>query len=153
MVTNCLTAGVAVLSMGGVIIQGTAVSGIALPDRHGFFPRLSRLNHSCQPNTKPMKPQPTITLVALRDIKKGEELTFHYRSELQKSPPSVAREQLLTHFRFRCACSHCRSLCAWLQCEKEGAKHCPCEQVNYCSKECQKLDWARHRSSEHKNKK
>ena len=150
MQTNCLTGAVTVIPVGGMTIKGTPISGFWIPDRHGFYPRLSRLNHSCEPNTKPMKPQPTVTLVALHAIKKGEELTFNYLNEGTQSPPSVAREYLMKYFRFRCSCLLCRDLCDWLKCNKEGLKRCPCGTASYCSKECQKLDWARHRSSEHK---
>ena len=55
------------------------------------------INHSCEPNCEAVVTQRTIWIVALRDIKAGEELTFNYGYELDEE-----REQPCT-----CGAEHC----------------------------------------------
>jgi SET domain-containing protein len=43
-------------------------------------------NHSCDPNCEVEKTQRSIWIVALRDIKEGEELTYNYGFEIDDEP-------------------------------------------------------------------
>jgi hypothetical protein len=140
------------------------------PSQHGLYLLLSRMNHSCEPNTiitelnkfhdVDMKPvvskktgQPigyesgsTRCVVALRDIKKGEPLVYDYVSSI---PLDLKRNALFESWQFRCACSRCIKLCGLLSCNRIGSMTCPCHKIKYCSKSCQRVDWNRHKSSEH----
>ncbi|KAJ6589940.1 hypothetical protein DFH09DRAFT_1140480 [Mycena vulgaris] len=68
---------------------------------------ISRLNHSCSPNTVTYFDIPTFSyqLFAVRDIVKGEELTLAYTS-----PQSVTKERQssLEPYGFQCTCAACR---------------------------------------------
>ncbi|KAK6506517.1 hypothetical protein TWF506_011423 [Arthrobotrys conoides] len=74
----------------------------------GIFPQAARLNHSCSPNVF-HRYNPVInrlTVHALRDIEKGEELLTSY---IDICHPTVVRRQILKHWGFRCRCSACDS--------------------------------------------
>jgi hypothetical protein len=43
-------------------------------------------------------------------------------------------------------------VCACCKDEDLGFSQCPCKQVSYCSKECQKQHWKEHRKVCHINK-
>ena len=45
------------------------------------------INHSCAPNCHVEKTSRTIWIVASRDIRAGEELTYNYGYELTETPP------------------------------------------------------------------
>ena len=52
-------------------------------------------NHSCNPNCETLKTQRSIWIVALRDIKEGEELTYNYGyglDEYEKYPCTCGAE-------------------------------------------------------------
>ncbi|KAF7296016.1 Aldehyde dehydrogenase [Mycena kentingensis (nom. inval.)] len=73
---------------------------------------ISRLNHStltsCSPNTQPKfnVESFSLTLYAVRDIAKGEELTYYY-TEVRKS--KIERNEALRRhgFEFQCSCIAC----------------------------------------------
>ncbi|KAJ7212157.1 hypothetical protein GGX14DRAFT_362318 [Mycena pura] len=67
---------------------------------------LSRLNHSCSPNTQPCFDKASIShqLWAVRDIAAGEELTFQY-SEATCS--AAERNEALKPYNFTCTCASC----------------------------------------------
>ncbi|RVD84859.1 uncharacterized protein DFL_003196 [Arthrobotrys flagrans] len=74
----------------------------------GIFPQSARLNHSCSPNVF-HRYNPVInrlTVHALRDIQKGEELLTSY---IDICHPTVVRRQILKHWGFRCRCEACDS--------------------------------------------
>ncbi|KAH7104832.1 hypothetical protein BKA62DRAFT_613781 [Auriculariales sp. MPI-PUGE-AT-0066] len=74
----------------------------------GIFPSLSRMNHSCQPNSSYNYDSHTMTieLRASRSIRKGEEVTISYNCELMQ--PTVARRgRLFDTYRFTCECGAC----------------------------------------------
>ncbi|KAK6331603.1 hypothetical protein TWF718_002152 [Orbilia javanica] len=74
----------------------------------GIFPQSARLNHSCSPNVF-HRYNPVInrlTVHALRDIEKGEEL---FTSYIDICHPTVVRRHILKHWGFRCRCSACDS--------------------------------------------
>lgn len=67
----------------------------------------SRFNHDCLPNmARGFSEESYIVFRALRDIKKGEELSNNY---IQASGPTeVRRQALLKKYRFVCQCQSCR---------------------------------------------
>uniref|UniRef100_A0A5B7BDL2 Putative histone-lysine N-methyltransferase ATXR2 n=1 Tax=Davidia involucrata TaxID=16924 RepID=A0A5B7BDL2_DAVIN len=80
-----------------VCCQGTA-----------FFPLQSCMNHSCHPNAKAFKREEDrdgqATIIALRPICKGEEVTISY---IDEDLPFEERQALLADYGFRCRCSKC----------------------------------------------
>jgi SET domain-containing protein len=74
-----------------------------LSPRDGNY--LEFTNHSCEPN---MAIKGKVTFIALRNIKKDEELTFDY---------STTEEDMLWRSPFRCACGskHCRKIIRSIQ--------------------------------------
>ncbi|KAK9284278.1 hypothetical protein L1049_023448 [Liquidambar formosana] len=80
-----------------VCCQGTA-----------FFPLQSCMNHSCCPNAKAFKREEDrdgqATIIALRPICKGEEVTISY---IDEDLPFEERQALLADYGFRCRCPKC----------------------------------------------
>ncbi|XP_058072762.1 histone-lysine N-methyltransferase ATXR2-like isoform X3 [Magnolia sinica] len=80
-----------------VCCQGTA-----------FFPIQSCMNHSCYPNAKAFKRDEDrdgeATIIALRPILKGEEITISY---IDEDLPYKERQALLADYGFRCRCPKC----------------------------------------------
>lgn len=77
------------------------------PHRHGVFENAARLNHSCSPNAYYHWNETIgrLTVHAVRDINKGEEITIHYHLVLESL---VARQQRhMLAFRFVCQCGVC----------------------------------------------
>ncbi|KAJ6497624.1 hypothetical protein C8R45DRAFT_134010 [Mycena sanguinolenta] len=72
---------------------------------------ISRLNHSCSPNTASLFHLPSFSyrLYAVRDIAAGEELTFHY-TDVKCS--TEKRQAVLKPYDFACACPACRDTTA-----------------------------------------
>ncbi|KAJ7503037.1 hypothetical protein B0H11DRAFT_1987551 [Mycena galericulata] len=70
--------------------------------------QISRLNHSCSPNTIAHFDLATFSyrLFAARDIPRGEELTLTYTS---LHSLTEARQKELEPYGFQCSCSACRS--------------------------------------------
>jgi hypothetical protein len=84
---------------------------------HCFYPHLSRINHSCIPNSLLTYHTPSSsssfthgtvysTLVATQTIRVGEEITISYLSQLC-SPLQTRREFLKQGFEFHCSCQRC----------------------------------------------
>jgi hypothetical protein len=72
----------------------------------GVFPDISRINHSCLPNTvqywNPLLEKQTI--YAVRKITSGDEITTSYH----EGGPSTERKKILKeHFGFECTCEIC----------------------------------------------
>ncbi|KAJ6593425.1 hypothetical protein B0H19DRAFT_917505 [Mycena capillaripes] len=67
---------------------------------------ISRLNHSCAPNTVPHFDMPSFSyrLYAVRDITAGEELTFQYTGV---APGAAERNEALKPYDFVCSCLAC----------------------------------------------
>ncbi|KAK8097387.1 hypothetical protein PG984_016526 [Apiospora sp. TS-2023a] len=76
--------------------------------RHGFFPLLSRFNHSCLPNAAvPIvkdAPRDAPALYATRDITAGEEIRFSYDPHFESQTARERHEAL----GFACDCPACR---------------------------------------------
>ncbi|KAJ7221357.1 hypothetical protein GGX14DRAFT_388537 [Mycena pura] len=68
---------------------------------------ISRLNHSCSPNTMPRFDMLSFSynLFAVRDIAKGEELTFLYTNI---TCSAAKRNEALKPYDFVCTCSACK---------------------------------------------
>ena len=49
------------------------------------------INHSCEPNCEAQKTSRAIWIVALRDIRAGEELTYNYGFEIDDKTPQPCR--------------------------------------------------------------
>ncbi|XP_061363098.1 histone-lysine N-methyltransferase ATXR2 isoform X2 [Gastrolobium bilobum] len=73
-----------------------------------FFPLQSCMNHSCCPNAKAFKRDEDrdgqATIIALRSICKGEEITISYVDE---DLPFEERQASLADYGFRCSCPKC----------------------------------------------
>ncbi|KAJ7188753.1 hypothetical protein C8R46DRAFT_980026 [Mycena filopes] len=67
---------------------------------------ISRLNHSCSPNTQPLFDKASLSykLFAVRDIAAGEELTFQYTNV---DKPAAQRAEDLKPYDFVCTCTAC----------------------------------------------
>ncbi|KAL8131245.1 histone-lysine N-methyltransferase ATXR2 [Apium graveolens] len=80
-----------------VCCQGTA-----------FFPLQSCMNHSCLPNAKAFKREQDrdgqATIIALRPIHKGEEITISY---IDEDLPLEERQASLADYGFSCRCPKC----------------------------------------------
>ncbi|KAG9219918.1 hypothetical protein CCMSSC00406_0009521 [Pleurotus cornucopiae] len=72
----------------------------------GVFKDLSRINHSCSPNTTSHFDRASLSMLlfAVRDIPAGAEITSHYCGLLQ---PRAARAKALKPYGIRCACAAC----------------------------------------------
>ncbi|KAG5545509.1 hypothetical protein RHGRI_017865 [Rhododendron griersonianum] len=73
-----------------------------------FFPLQSCMNHSCHPNARAFKREEDrdgqATIVALRSISKGEEVTISY---IDEDLPCEERQAMLADYGFRCRCQKC----------------------------------------------
>ncbi|XP_074296125.1 histone-lysine N-methyltransferase ATXR2-like [Silene latifolia] len=73
-----------------------------------FFPLQSCMNHSCCPNAKAFKRDEDkdgqATIVAVRDIQRGEEVTVSY---IDEELSCEERQRSLADYGFRCKCSKC----------------------------------------------
>ncbi|GAB4859468.1 Histone-lysine N-methyltransferase atxr2 [Ancistrocladus abbreviatus] len=80
-----------------ICCQGTAL-----------FPLQSCMNHSCCPNAKAFKTEEDrdgqATIIALRPIQAGEEVTISY---IDEELPYEERQALLADYGFRCKCPKC----------------------------------------------
>ncbi len=84
------------------------LSHIPVSDGTALFSMICVMNHSCLPNVQVAYGSGTHvgSLLALRDIKPGEELFINY---VDKTNPEPIREQDLRHYGFRCMCQKCTS--------------------------------------------
>ncbi|KAF2456638.1 hypothetical protein BDY21DRAFT_345684 [Lineolata rhizophorae] len=76
--------------------------------RHlAIVPDAARINHDCRPNAYYRFDDKTmeLSIIALRDIKSGEELTFTYIDP--ELPRDERRERLQKSWGFECSCSLC----------------------------------------------
>ncbi|KAK7061308.1 ER lumen protein-retaining receptor [Favolaschia claudopus] len=97
---------------GRVRTNGLGVSGLRpgvegdLAYYSAICKHISRLNHSCSPNTYPAFDIPSFSfsLYAVRDIAEGEELTFQYMDVLTSA---AERQKSLRRYDLVCTCPAC----------------------------------------------
>jgi len=74
----------------------------------GLYSYLPLLNHSCNPNAAPLKqPQDQddrTSVIAIRDINPGEEISISY---IDESVSLEDRKEQLLDFGFDCQCEKC----------------------------------------------
>jgi len=78
----------------------------------GLYALQSKLNHSCDPNVQIVfsSSNHVLSVEALRDIPKGEELCISYLSCCQlESSRHSRRKVLLENYLFECECGKCRA--------------------------------------------
>lgn len=75
----------------------------------GLYPVMCRLNHSCRPNCVRIGTPLGMYLVALKDVRSGEELTISYCAEhvVEYVDSEVVKSRLMRNWRFTCACDFC----------------------------------------------
>ncbi|XP_032071636.1 SET and MYND domain-containing protein 4 isoform X2 [Thamnophis elegans] len=73
----------------------------------GFFPALSLLNHSCDPNTSVSFAGCTAEVRALRPIPRGQELLHCYGPHRCRMGAAERRRWLLAQYFFECRCQAC----------------------------------------------
>ncbi|KAF9651125.1 hypothetical protein BDM02DRAFT_3111157 [Thelephora ganbajun] len=95
-----------------------------------FYYVSSYLGHSCDPNVRPSFDETgtsELSLIALRDLKKGDELTMAYVDVAQLPDESVTearrrrRQELARGWKFACECSKC-VVDALVQTENSGVE-------------------------------
>ncbi|XP_013385788.1 SET and MYND domain-containing protein 5-like, partial [Lingula anatina] len=78
----------------------------------GLYTFQSACNHSCQPNAEVTFPHNNFTLqmVAVQDIKAGEEICISYLDECDRERSRYSRQKALReNYLFNCNCSLCQS--------------------------------------------
>ncbi|CAK7213630.1 hypothetical protein SBRCBS47491_001870 [Sporothrix bragantina] len=73
----------------------------------GCFPSAARLNHDCEPNLHYTITDGIQSIVAVRDISPGEELSISY---VDLMLPSTERKARLHDWGFECGCRLCKDL-------------------------------------------
>ena len=79
----------------------------------GFFPNIARMNHSCLSNCEVLNydlQTKSRSIIALFDIKKGDELSINYIGNCYYTlsmTQKVRKEYILSNFNFQCKCIHC----------------------------------------------
>ncbi|CAK7204001.1 SET and MYND domain-containing protein 3 [Sporothrix eucalyptigena] len=71
----------------------------------GCFPPAARMNHDCSPNVHYTITNAVQSIVAVRDIRPGEELSVSY---VDLMLPSAERKERLRGWGFECSCALCR---------------------------------------------
>ena len=84
-------------------VTSHSVSGVATG--HGLYPVFSITNHSCISNTRHATRDDTFCLLAVTDIKAGEEITTSYKSSSLGS--IVRRPPFKQLWNFDCRCKRC----------------------------------------------
>jgi SET domain-containing protein len=69
------------------------------------------INHSCEPNAKPVGRNGGIVIVALRTIEPGEEITYNY-----------GKEYLDYFFKHNCRCAPCRTKAAARRSKRKASR-------------------------------
>jgi hypothetical protein len=76
----------------------------------GFFPAFSMVNHRCNPPADVFFSEGKLRMVAVREIKAGEDVEYDYLNGICVMQERRLRQSaLLTSSRFECRCPECRS--------------------------------------------
>lgn len=127
-------------------------------ERKILYLSASKLNHSCYPNCIWDIVGELLTIRTLRSVKKGDELTHCYYPKCMFEYDAEKRKQITkSEGRFECNCCMCKGNC---QIEKititKGCDNCgktnlnlmicsSCKASRFCSKECQRILWSKHK--------
>lgn len=88
--------------------QQVAINAIRAYGVDGLFKFMSRVNHSCHPNCELTE---DFKLVAIKKIKKGDEITYHYFQALSDTEEIAVDKNILYYLHgFLCRCSSCKIL-------------------------------------------
>jgi hypothetical protein len=88
---------------------------------YALSPVLAMVNHSCLPNCQQVTVDGSCRLVALRDIERGEELSYSYVSILHTN--AERRAAIAFNWEFTCTCQRCRGT---VDCSAFDAEHACC---------------------------
>lgn len=91
------------------LLRVVSVNGVGTPGGHtGVFPVICRVNHDCQPNVAFRREgDGRVSLVALRNLSKGEEILVSYLPEGDLFIPTEKRQTRLSRWGFLCSCMRC----------------------------------------------
>jgi len=94
-------------------MSGTFEEGLEqseLPEFHGtgFFPTISRLNHSCDCNARLDYDGRQGFCVATQDIAEGSEIVISYLGRRTSELSTPERLEMLKDYGFTCACKRCK---------------------------------------------
>jgi hypothetical protein len=103
-------------------------------DEIGFSlsPVLAMVNHSCFPNCQQLTVNGACTLVALRNIQVGEELSYSYVS--LEGNAQERKDSIIKNWEFECICERCRKPSGH-SCTSFDAEH-----VCFCGAVCLVVD-------------
>jgi len=100
------------LLWGKVRVNGYTVATM-FPDTaigYGFFPKMSMINHACNPNAMYFFSSGTMKVYAVRDIQKGDEINVDYTCGYAPIMSRVRRQFFINETCFfTCKCKYCRS--------------------------------------------
>eukprot|EP00798_Chlamydomonas_sp_ICE-L_P002130 gene2130-18177_t len=86
------------------------LNGFPLDSGSGLYPLASKAPHSCSPNVFNARSgaKNMLRLVAMKEIKKGDEITYAYKTtRFLAQPRHLRRAALLKERGFECVCSRC----------------------------------------------
>jgi len=89
-----------------MIVMQTNAFGMKTSSQ-GLFAMLCRANHSCQPNALRYDNGVGKILIALQDIRAGEEIYINYMSDTQLLEPRQQRQEFINTWGFVCNCELC----------------------------------------------
>lgn len=128
----------------------------SLEGGYHLFGLFSFINHSCAPNSIIIQLENMqFKLVALTDIKAGEEITVDYLGLVFEE----RQKQLQDRYNFICSCGHCNkpifrakfllknNVCWNCNSKKPKFRCSKCKVSGYCSIECQKTNWKIHKTA------
>lgn len=84
------------------------IGHVSMIESFCLFEKGCLVNHSCRPNTRYRVDNGNFTLISLRDIAKGEEITMSYNDKLWTDMPYIERtHSIMLSYLFECKCEKC----------------------------------------------